>query len=139
MNKEPDIVKAGAIIINDKKELLLVETPKQEVLIMIGGRTEAGESLEECLKRELEEELQIKNIKMIQKYNVAPVKPAAGDPEKTVQIHTYLVETDDIPIPSAEVKNIHWISKEEYENHPEEISLIPRNFVIPKLIEDGLL
>ena len=52
------IRKAGALIFKDKK-LLIVKPHRRDYYISPGGKYEEGESAEECLRRELMEELQV--------------------------------------------------------------------------------
>ncbi len=73
MNKriypEPTV---GALILNEKKEVLLCKSPKfNDKFIVPGGHVEIGETLKQALKREIKEEtgLEIEPVKFINFYN----------------------------------------------------------------------
>ena len=62
----------GALILNEKKEVLLCKSPKfGNKFIVPGGHVEVGETLEQALKREIKEEtgLEIEPVKFIGFYN----------------------------------------------------------------------
>ncbi len=63
---------AGALILNEKEEVLLCKSPKfNNKFIIPGGHVEIGETLEQTLKREVKEEtgLEIEPVKFINFYN----------------------------------------------------------------------
>ncbi|MFA5086215.1 MAG: NUDIX domain-containing protein [Candidatus Paceibacterota bacterium] len=63
MVKQIEVV-GGAIIENSKKEILLVKSPKWgDRWVMPGGHIELGETIEEAIRREAEEEVGLKNLK----------------------------------------------------------------------------
>lgn len=55
------IVRSRAVIIHDGK-LLIVHHPERDFYALPGGHLDAGESPEECIKRELVEELGVKPV-----------------------------------------------------------------------------
>ncbi len=62
----------GALILNEKKEVLLCKSPKfNGKFIVPGGHVEVGETLEQAMKREIKEEtgLEIEPVKFIAFYN----------------------------------------------------------------------
>lgn len=63
-------VRTGAYVFNDKKELLLLKTPRGRWGI-VGGHLEKGESVEEGLRREIREEsgLRIEIIRLLRLFS----------------------------------------------------------------------
>lgn len=135
---KPDIIKIGAIILDDKRRILIVKSNKHDFWIFPGGKVEKGETDIECLQRELKEELKLKIKNTPKFYFKNPVTPAAGNPDLTVQITAYLVEIKNKPEPSSEIIDIHWLTKKEYEQKKFKISEQLAEYTIPKLIRDGL-
>jgi len=78
-----DVVKAAGIIINNKK-LLIVKSTKLDKWISLGGKQEKGESLEEALKREIKEEINVDVVGEPELMLVSPIMEAAGQPDLTV-------------------------------------------------------
>lgn len=134
----PNVVKAAGIIIKDKK-LLIVRSTKLDQWISLGGKQEEGESLEETLRREIKEEINVDVVGEPELMLVSPIMEAAGQPDLTVQIHTYFVEVEGDITPSAEVSEIHWLTKKQYLEDTFKLGGILQHIVIPELIEKGLM
>lgn len=124
-----DIHKVGGILIKDKK--LLICRPKGKTyFIAPGGKVEAGENAEQCLKRELMEELGITFEKM--ELFGEFYAPAVGAEEKMLRMDVYLVpEWSEEPSPSSEIEEIAWVDTEQASNM--EIGSIFAHEVIPRL------
>jgi len=134
---QPDIIKAGALILRNKK-LLIVKPYKHDFWIFPGGKPEGEEALEEALIREIHEEISVKTIGIPVQYSESPIEKAAGDPkERTCQIFAYLVDIDGEPVASAEIEMIHWLSREEFEKDTFNLGSIMRDNTIPQLIREG--
>lgn len=77
-------VAIGVLILNRKGEIFLGKSPKWSNLwIVPGGHVEYGETLEDCLEREIKEELgaKIENVSFLQiQEEIKP--PAFCDPQK---------------------------------------------------------
>ena len=129
------IFKAAALIIKDKK-LLIAKPIGKPFFINPGGKYEEGESPEECLKRELKEELEVDLVssKHYKTYNIA--KAAHSDNPLTLEL--YFVNYIGQIIPSAEVEMVRWLSKKDFED--SKYNLAPSfQLEIPDLIKDGFL
>ena len=124
------VYKIGAAIIKDSK---LLVCRKKDLWISPGGKVEVGESDEECLRRELEEELQIEMVsfRFLGKYEDTYIP----DPSKKIHINYYIVEANKEPQASNEIDEIRWISSKDKLNMG---SGIPK-FMIPELIKLGLI
>lgn len=135
---KPDIVKAGAIIIDDQKRLLITKPKTKDMWVFVGGKLEAGETMEECLVREIQEELGVNIVGEPQLYMKSPIEPAAGNTQGlTVQITAYVARIDGEPMASSEIEAIHWLSREEFEERKFALGSVLQDHVIPRLIQEN--
>ncbi len=134
-----DINKIGLLLLNDKKtQFLVCEKYKGDVtsdFIMPGGQVEEDETDEQCLIREIQEELGVelddKNLVYLGEY----IDVAAGMPGKFVSIKLYQGQITEDPKPSSEIKQFHWIGRE---GSPR-LSPIIKNKILPDLILKNIL
>ncbi|HUD03898.1 MAG TPA: NUDIX domain-containing protein [Candidatus Paceibacterota bacterium] len=132
--------KIGLLVLNeDATKFLVCEKSPQNVTadyIMPGGQFQEM-SVEECLKNEIDEELNCEvdftSLKFIAEY----IDVAAGKPDKDVSIKLYVAKLIGIPTPSTEIKFLHWIGKNDQKNM--RVSQIIRNKIIPDLINRKIL
>lgn len=133
--------KIGVLIQNEARDRFLVcEKDAGNVTsdyIMPGGQF-TEETVEECIKNELKEELgvevNLKNLTFINEY----IDIAAGHTDRDVSIRLYTgVKLDRTPTPQTEIKQLHWINASDIENI--RVSPIIRNKIIPDLLQRGLL
>ena len=130
-----EIKKAGALIFKDKK-FLIVRPHDRPYFINPGGKYGQGESSQDCLKRELKEELQVEVISTKHYKNYDIEKAAHSDNQLALEL--YIVEIDGEPKPSAEIGEIEWLSKADFKN--KKFNLAPSFYkFVPDLIKDGLL
>ena|SRR3989344_3201730 len=129
------IRKAGAIIIKDKKSLIVRPKGKAHFLTP-GGKYEAGENAQDCLKRELMEELQVELISCTH-YKDYYFEKAQGK-EVPIYLDLYRVEIKGDPNASSEIEEMQWMSKEDFEN--ETFNVADSFYThVPDLIKDGLI
>jgi NADH pyrophosphatase NudC (nudix superfamily) len=136
----PDIIKGGAIVLNEQGHLLITRVKGKDFWIFLGGTLDPGETIEHCVTREVEEELA--GIKVVGDpvfYMQSPIEPAIGKPGKTVQISAFFITIEGTPTPSMEVEEIHWLTRQEFEEDKFVLGSVLHDHVIPKLIEDGYL
>lgn len=110
--KEKEI-KYGAIMLNKKKELLLVRKKKTDVFITPGGQADADESNYDALKRELEEELKIK-MESFDYYKSYLAENTAYDKKRSLVLHMYSVAWEGEPSPHTEIVEAKWVSKKDF-------------------------
>jgi ADP-ribose pyrophosphatase YjhB (NUDIX family) len=128
-------VRVAAIIIHDKK-LLLVKGPKKyKEFWTPGGKLEEGESDIDCLKRELKEELNAKVIlsKFFREY-------ASKSPyhKNTITINkTYLIKISGKIKIGSEVQAFIWMSKKEFEEKKYPLIEAERQTIMSDLIKAG--
>src|SRR3989344_3303237 len=129
------IKKAEALIFKDGK-LLLVKSHSKPHFITPGGKYEEGENAEECLKRELMEELQVE-IAAIKHYKDYHFKKAAHS-DNALDIGLYIVEIQGEPRASREIESMEWLNGENIQN--KKVNVAPSfDTFLPDFIKDGLL
>lgn len=126
--------KTGLLVLRDERILLCRKRGLAD-LILPGGRFERGESPEQCLARELREELggvRALDLRFLGTYTGR----AAGDPEGLVLIELYGGELDGAPAASSEIEALVWFGE-----HDDRSALAPSlvNAILPDLIARGVL
>ena len=135
--------KIGLLVLNDDKTAFLVCEPGNKYedkrvtqYLMPGGQLEEN-SDEECLKREIKEELDCdldeKSLEFVGEY----IDVSAATPERDVMIRLYRGNLIGIPKPSTEIGALHWIDKNNIDDR--KVSPIIKNKIIPDLVERGIL
>jgi len=124
--------RVGAIIIQ-KGKLLLVRGKGFKELWIPGGKIEV-ESEEECLKREIKEEIgvTIKNIKFFGEFS----SPSFYSQTFTIN-RIYLGEINNNPTPQNEIEDIIWLSKEDFINKKFPMIPLIKKEIIPAIISAG--
>ena len=124
------IDKIGAVILKDKK-MLVARGKKYDIFFVPGGKRESGETDEQTLRREIEEELgcQIKGIKYYKTF----ITEASGISGK-VKVAAYFCELVGEPRPCNEIEEIAWIGKNDKAKLGNVLKVM-----IPQLEKDGFL
>lgn len=132
MNAPADIHKAGLLLIRDGR-VLLCRKSQQCLLILPGGKLEPGESCEDCLVREIAEELGVglNGLRYVGTY-----RDVATDPAKTIQVDLFTGDLTADPAPQSEIEELVWFGRED-----ESSVLAPslRNRILPDIIRRGFL
>jgi 8-oxo-dGTP diphosphatase len=127
--------KVGLLAIRDNRVLLCRKNRGTSLLILPGGCFEPGETAENCLLRELKEELgsvSVTSLEFLGAYRDA----AAGDPAKLVQIELYRGELVGEPSPHSEIAELIWFGPSDDGN---KLSPSLRNKIFPDLARRGIL
>jgi 8-oxo-dGTP diphosphatase len=123
-----------AIILRDKKLLLLKGNSPE--LWSPGGKQEEGETKEQTLRRELQEEIKLK-LKSLKPFKTYFLKNPYNA-EQMVRSQCFLVEADGEPKPDNEINSFVWFSKEDF--HNKTYPMIEENEkIVADLIEQELL
>lgn len=130
-----DYHKAGLLYVKDDRVLLCRKSHTTSLLILPGGSLEAGETAEECLRRECCEELgevEVSNLVFLGAYE----SRAAGEESKTVKIELYAGRLEGTPAAHSEIREIVWFGPQD---DPELLAPSLRNVIFPDLRRRGLI
>ena len=129
------IEKAGLLLIDEHHRILLCRKSRgTDLLILPGGRIEPGESPEQCLAREIREEL---NSELVTPARLGVYEDqAAGDPGKTVRVLLYSGALTRPPVAAAEIAELIWFGPTGNRTH-----LAPSiaNKILPDLLARRIL
>ncbi|MHB9023139.1 MAG: NUDIX hydrolase [Armatimonadota bacterium] len=133
-----DILKAGLLTLRGDQLLLCKKRDLKSKLILPGGRFEKGETAEQCLRREVREELGEVTLGPLEYIGTYEDRAAADDPTvvKTVKIELYRGELIGEPVASMEIVELVWFGP--YSDHGQ-LSPILINQIIPDLLKRCLL
>lgn len=132
------IRKSALAYFKDKKILMGRDNKNTEVFILIGGKIEEDETAEQCLIREVEEELEVKvesdSIKFLKEF----YGPAHGKDKETVLLNIKLFQADFIgePQTTEEIVEIAYFDSQSDKRH---ISEIGQKQIFPWLKENGYI
>jgi len=98
------IIKIAALCIRDRK-LLLVRSRNYQAFFTLGGKLESGETDEQCLIREVQEEV---GCEVISSKYFGTFEGLAHNKTQNVRLICYFVELKDTPTPNSEIAEICW-------------------------------
>jgi 8-oxo-dGTP diphosphatase len=129
------IDKVGLLTIREGRMLLCRKKHGTQLLILPGGKREAGESALECLARELGEELgdvTAVSPELVDVYMYA----AAGQKGKMVRVELYRAELEGEPHAQSEIGELIWLGSGD-----DQALLAPSLtfLILPDLIRRGIL
>ncbi len=121
-----------AIIIK-KGRLLLLKGIGYEELWTPGGKIEPGETDENCLRRELAEEIGIKitGLNFFKKYS----EKSFYNPNQIIKEKVYITSISGNIKIGAEIEDFVWLSKEDFEKRIFPMIPITEKKIIPDLIK----
>ncbi|MEV0381046.1 NUDIX domain-containing protein [Nonomuraea sp. NPDC050643] len=130
-----DVMRVVAAAVVDRGRLLVVsKTAAPEVFYLPGGKPEAGESAEETLARELEEELGVRPLGPVLLGHVEEVAALEGVP---MRMTVFTAGLDGLPRPAAELAALGWTNGRD-EFGPR-LAPAVRDHVVPMLVRSGAL
>ncbi len=135
--REPEVYKAGGILIQDRKTLV-GRSHGKEVFISPGGKIETGETPRQALVRELNEEFQIE----VDESDLEPFgtfsAEAAGQPGRVVHIEHFIVKKWRGEVrPDNEVEALRWITSKLPPGF--KLGSIFEHEIMPRLKKQGLI
>lgn len=132
---KPNILYLASALITDKdNRLLTVRKTASTYYMMAGGKIEKGESPEQTLIRELNEELNLtitsEDIILLGTHSTT----AVNEPDTIVTAHIYhlIVSNTDLQ-PAAEIAEVKWLTKDTYQN--TKLAHLLEEFSIPKWLD----
>ncbi len=133
-----EIHKAAGIIIKNRK-LLVVRRSDETVFVAPGGKIDPGETSQQAVIRELQEELQLRlqpsDISEFGTfYGTATGGPATG---KGIRMDIFTISTLASPEPDNEIAEMRWITSDIPNNL--QIAAIFRYDVLPRLKQQNLV
>jgi 8-oxo-dGTP diphosphatase len=127
------IHKIGLLVVRDNRLLLCRKRHGTSLLILPGGKPEAGESEEQALAREIREELGA-GVSAIEHFG-SYEDEAAGEARR-VRISLYTGLLDGEPVASGEIAALLWFGAGD---DRELVSPSLRRQILPDLLRRGIL
>ncbi len=136
MNEAQILQIAVAIIINSQNKMLVVQKQSSTYYQLPGGKIEVDEEAIDALCRELKEELNLPLAK--EQLNLLGIHEAKAVNEvgKTVRGYVFKVdisETQQDLKPHAELKEVHWLAKEEIADF--KLDNLMKEFALPHWLQ----
>ena len=125
----------AGIIIKDGK-LLMVKSSRYKEIWTPGGKVEPGENDEQCLRRELKEEInvELKGMKFFKEY----ISESFYVPDRMVTQRIYIVSVKGVPIADSEIESIVWLTKQDFKKKKYPMIPLTKKVIIPDLIKQGI-
>jgi 8-oxo-dGTP diphosphatase len=129
------IIKYGLLILQDGK-FLIARKKGTKLFLIPGGKPEGSESPEECLAREIAEELHCEVMLDSVRFVHSFTDKAANEADTEVTVRLYQGVVVGQPRPSNEIEELRWWRDGDDE---EILSATIRNKMLPFFREHGLL
>ncbi len=129
------ITKYGLLIIKNNK-FLINRKKRTNLFLMPGGKPEQGESIEECLIREIKEEHGCTIIQNSISFFDSFEDVAANEPNTRIHMKLYLGKIKGEPQTRSEIEECRWFGKED---NQEILSPIIKNKILPLLLKKKII
>lgn len=105
------ITVAAAVIVNEQQQLLLVRKKNTAAFMQVGGKLEPNELPEQCMLREIEEEIgtEARIKQFVGRFETA----TANEPDHLLVAYVYHVTLAQAPHVQAEIAEMRWIDLDE--------------------------
>ena len=125
----------AAVIIEGGK-LLMLRGKGYKELWTPGGKIEIGESEEDCLKRELKEEIsvEISSLSFFKEYS----GKSFYNPGQITKQKIYIVSISGEIKPDAEIESFVWLTREDFDKKKFPMIPIIEEKIIPDLIKEEI-
>ncbi|WP_420043076.1 NUDIX hydrolase [Agrobacterium tumefaciens] len=111
MNSEPkrEILIAAAVLLNEKRQMLVVRKRGTTQFMQPGGKIDPGETPEQALHRELAEEIGLTLPENTVRYEGVFREEAANEPGADVVAHAFTARLHTGVVPQAEIEEVRWL------------------------------
>lgn len=117
---------------NNEKEILFVRPYGKDFYILPGGKQEEGETIEEALVREMQEELQV-DVSGVEEVGVVDGATPDG---RSLCIRLFTGSIQGELIPSAEIKEVAWLGKTDTINMQQTMTPMSIDHLLPYLSDN---
>ncbi|WP_253446712.1 NUDIX domain-containing protein [Halomonas sp. Y3] len=128
------IIKCAGIILENGK-LLVVRKKGSDVFLSPGGKIERGESLQDCVIREIKEEIDV-DVQGLHFMGTYTSQSAIEN--NRITLHAWFVEFSGVVKASSEIEEIRWIGLGDIETGLK-VGSVFLDHVIPYLKSKGLI
>ena len=104
-----EILIAAAILINEKRQMLVVRKRGTTQFMQPGGKIDPGETPEQALHRELAEEIGLTLPENAARYEGVFREEAANEPGADVVAHAFTARLHAEVTPQAEIEEVRWL------------------------------
>lgn len=128
------IIKCAGVILEDGK-LLVVRKKGSDVFLSPGGKVERGESLQDCVVREIKEEI---SVDVRDLHFMGTYSSQSAIENTRITLHAWFVKYSGTVAASSEIEEIRWIGLGDLETGVK-IGSVFLKHVIPSLKAKGLI
>ena len=104
-----EILIAAAILLNEKRQMLVVRKRGTTQFMQPGGKIDPGETPEQALRRELAEEIGLTLPENAARYEGVFREEAANEPGADVVAHAFTARLHSEVTPQAEIEEVLWL------------------------------
>ncbi|NTA37925.1 DNA mismatch repair protein MutT [Agrobacterium salinitolerans] len=104
-----EILIAAAILLNEKRQMLVVRKRGTTQFMQPGGKIDPGETPEQALHRELAEEIGLTLPEHAVRYEGIFREEAANEPGADVVAHAFTARLQAEVMPQAEIEEVRWL------------------------------
>jgi 8-oxo-dGTP diphosphatase len=139
-NIKPAFIKIAALLLDNQGRLLILRDKGEDFFKALGGKVDGEESDEDCLRREIKEEV-MSELKSARFLMELPLIEAHNKPGVFMTFKMYVVEVEGTPManPEDKTEELLWLSKADFESGKYNIALALIQYAIPRLIAEGLM
>ncbi|TWC83790.1 MULTISPECIES: NUDIX hydrolase [Rhizobium/Agrobacterium group] len=113
-----EIVIAAAVLLNARRQMLVVRKRGTTQFMQPGGKIDPGETPEQALHRELAEEIGLTLPENAARYEGIFREEAANETGAEVVAHAFVAQLNIDVIPQAEIEEVRWLDLDAASNLP---------------------